>query len=1106
MFRVLLFRSFSKVLSCHGFGGSTDGADVIDIARGTRLRGFNDRLSGWSVLPSLHHEGTPYGTFPTEAPHRLLSRVQDRDTRPRSAHFDIATFLPECLPELSGPELVLPLLFTMSCCICFETAQFSCFAGLLRMTKSAQAGLREYFLNDYKGGGVFEHDGYEHNAEEWCWIHKSSGIKVWEDALDLTQSHGTGKVECVFHYTTQSGFRNITAESKKAVEVFASLVTEGPDANAWWGKGGTFVIDRRTFRVHFRVVPFLGGCGYHLFPTWVDLCTPCPKESINSVGCHPLAEDREQGAGLHQTAPEDLTGLLQPGHLYAPTRSNGQTERGQEGPEDALNWAGVDGDLAQRLQDGLGGVQRVREVALIARVIWDRTVMALTVPELPDPNVMGPPNVRHLTPVEAARVESFRRVCLIRVGRPPDEPGGGMPLQQAGPAGAPFPPAGGQPLQGQGHQPGQGQAPSTTRRLKLSAILDPCLDADIIPLSPEEIGRMYEDYRRRFGDHPGSDSDPSGDQLAALKQVLASGAVPFACFTTWGPHGQRLLRKQTFTGFQLNVATGEWSKREQPGPASFHAWYKCWRVHRTALLLLDAVDPERLDSYAETIRGFVTQFGDESWFLVAKADAEMRSTHLERIRRELRATPAYGYCEASPWSSCYAAATRDHEFWTRELSTPATLFLARHKQAGPIVKKEEDDGQPPPKKQRQGRPPRRGYTGDDKSEKDDQGESQQAPTGGGRPAERAAKRAPRSPSRSPTGIQRDAIVKRRRKTEPAKVPEEHSGQAPSSSSKPTGKTQETKDADPPAPSGHAEAPKDFIEDKVIVDQQPPRTYGYWMHGKGDPRAKPWALILFSGKSRPGDIQRKLAARGWRVCAIDLVTPRPTNLLCDATWNSIQADIALGKFDAVWAATPCETFSPLREKRPGPRVLRTLDRIQGLPRDTLTQSEQKQLKESNILVDRTASAMVSQTMVKKPWGVENPDHGEDKPSLWHMPNIAALFDGYSDQDIRFDQCRLGLETTKPTRLMLSRLNLSHLNNLRCNHPVQTYQRPDGSTGRGPHVPTVQRWVTNEEGKQERASKSQGQYTSELSEAIAAAFHATQAGADWLKAELREEEVP
>ena len=40
-------------------------------------------------------------------------------------------------------------------------------------------------------------------------------------------------------------------------------------------------------------------------------------------------------------------------------------------------WAGVDGALLQSLQAGLGGVARVREIALIPRGVWDTTVNGL---------------------------------------------------------------------------------------------------------------------------------------------------------------------------------------------------------------------------------------------------------------------------------------------------------------------------------------------------------------------------------------------------------------------------------------------------------------------------------------------------------------------------------------------------------------------------------------------------------------------------------------------------------------------------------------------------------------------------------------------------------
>ena len=73
--------------------------------------------------------------------------------------------------------------------------------------------------------------------------------------------------------------------------------------------------------------------------------------------------------------------------------------------------------------------------------------------------------------------------------------------------------------------------------------------------------------------------------MAALNQVIASGSVPFVDFSIFGPHGQRLLRRQTFQSYSLNVSTGEWGRKEQPQPASFYDWYKAWRCYRTALLL-----------------------------------------------------------------------------------------------------------------------------------------------------------------------------------------------------------------------------------------------------------------------------------------------------------------------------------------------------------------------------------------------------------------------------------------------------------------------------------------------------------------------------------------
>ena len=228
-----------------------------------------------------------------------------------------------------------------------------------------------------------------------------------------------------------------------------------------------------------------------------------------------------------------------------------------------------------------------------------------------------------------------------------------------------------------GPGPSTGGSPSGARKLKLSSVLDPTLDAEVTPLGQAEVQQLYQDYKTKFGDYPSPEADPSSDQLASLRQVVTAGSAPYADFSLFGPHGLRLLRKQTFTSYTLNVATGEWSKKEQPGPASYHAWVEAWKVLRTALLLLEVADAERLDAYAEHVRSFVTQFGDSAWWLVYRAENRMRCEHMERIRRVLHDRPDYGYTASRPWNAAFAAAVKDGDFWTRELVTPATLWLSQ---------------------------------------------------------------------------------------------------------------------------------------------------------------------------------------------------------------------------------------------------------------------------------------------------------------------------------------------------------------------------------------------------------------------------------------------
>ena len=269
------------------------------------------------------------------------------------------------------------------------------------------------------------------------------------------------------------------------------------------------------------------------------------------------------------------------------------------------------------------------------------------------------------------------------------------------------------------------------------------------------------------------------------------------------------------------------------------------------------------------------------------------------------------------------------------------------------------------------------------------------------------------------------------------------------------------------------APRDPGSNLYPEESPPFRKYGYWSSAPSPNfQVKPIALILFSGRARPGDLHQSLAELGWRVCSIDTKSPRPTNILDEGIWDQLRKDLDDGIFDYIHVATPCGTFSPLREKQPGPRPLRSVEHIAGLPKSQLTQSEQKQLKEANIMVSRSATAVVIQRGGGRAWTLENPEHPDGKP----------------------------------TAMAFERVDLSTLDGLRCNHEKRQWTSPSGKTYEAAHESAVQRWRVNPEGVRERASVALGEYTEELSKALAGAAHATQRGSAWLESELRTTQLP
>ena len=328
--------------------------------------------------------------------------------------------------------------------------------------------------------------------------------------------------------------------------------------------------------------------------------------------------------------------------------------------EAAYDWAGVPADVRTALNVNLGSPTKIRDIIFVMRDVWD-TVVARTKGEGPA-NPDGSVPARDLSAIDLARIEIFRRVCFRRVGAVPDTPGSLSPPAALPMAATPAPMVG---------------APSTSsRKLKMSAVVDQTLDAEVQPLTTDDVHKMYEAYKAKYGDVPSPEAEPTADQLAAVSQLLGSKATPYIDFAIYGPNGLRLLRKLTFQAISLN-SQGEWQRKEMPGPSDWEAWYAIYRCLRTTFLLLEAMSAERMDAYAEHIRQLSLRFGADCWDLVYTADVHMRSEQFERIRRRLHASPEHGYTDADPWNAVIAQAIKEDSFWTREVVTPATLRLAQ---------------------------------------------------------------------------------------------------------------------------------------------------------------------------------------------------------------------------------------------------------------------------------------------------------------------------------------------------------------------------------------------------------------------------------------------
>lgn len=396
---------------------------------------------------------------------------------------------------------------------------------------------------------------------------------------------------------------------------------------------------------------------------------------------------------------------------------------------DAAVWCGIAPGLLIGLRKAMGQLWAIRDVVLIRPRIWEATLPKVLV--FPDPPAAAPdaggtgaaadtegadaaaaagadsggaqsaaaqpapaeevipPEGRPLMPVEYGQLDGFRRVCRLRMGLPAeDEPAAGAPPTLVSPGGAGST-AAVLPLLTQG-APSSSGGPMVlqpiivqqTKKTKMSAVFDQGDSNEFEPWTEARYQTILAAFKvLNEGEDAKPHEEASKDQLAALEHRLNTGSAPAADFAIWRPHGLRFMRALKLQG-QAQQSDGTFVQREVQAPASFKEWLAAWRVFQMAMRALGAASGAKLELYEDHIRSLADRYHAKFWWLVAQADARMRSERWERIRREAQEQKAecsadgrpHAYDPARPWDYVIKAATKDTEFWRIEVSEKVSAF------------------------------------------------------------------------------------------------------------------------------------------------------------------------------------------------------------------------------------------------------------------------------------------------------------------------------------------------------------------------------------------------------------------------------------------------
>ena len=238
--------------------------------------------------------------------------------------------------------------------------------------------------------------------------------------------------------------------------------------------------------------------------------------------------------------------------------------------------------------------------------------------------------------------------------------------------------------------------PGTTRlepKMKMTHVLDQADETEFMVEPEETRAKWVTQYVSLTGGLPPEEEEPSMEQLSALsRRVFSLKGAPYADFSVWVPYGKKALRTARFRSY---VATLEgFVTKELAGPTNFEMWQASYRVYRTAMVMLNITPLAHLNAYETHIEKMV-RFYPGCWHLIVQADDRARSEHLTRLKLRVTVGRSLGldqpkhYSDDNPWQTLFRVLIDDDRYWSDQVYTPATAWLAQGGRGVPVSPAEQ---------------------------------------------------------------------------------------------------------------------------------------------------------------------------------------------------------------------------------------------------------------------------------------------------------------------------------------------------------------------------------------------------------------------------------